>query len=108
MTNDQRAPGLGELLIGEFEFDNPARAADAAENALQPITEGIGAIGDLLWHAGCSESTEISKDTLRHLGCLLKELSDLTGNLIRIQAGATYQVKNDGVTHVVGAEARIQ
>ncbi|HMB57816.1 MAG TPA: hypothetical protein VKM35_11495 [Arenimonas sp.] len=86
-ANDQ--PGLEHLLLTAEDFTDPARAAAAADNALEPITQGIEAIGELLWRAA-DGGFGLPNKTLHGLGVLLVHLAQFSEHVGFLESNARF------------------
>ena len=74
-AGNRRIPGLEDLLRTPPEFRNRKVAHQAAGNALESISQGVRAIGELLWQAADS-ANEIDRRTQHGIGVLLIHLAD--------------------------------
>lgn len=88
----QHIPGLSDLLVNAMVLKDPARAEQAAQNILLPVTTGIHAIGDLLTVAASSTEESVERDTLRDVGFLLMFLADLQGDIRNIITSANHDL----------------
>jgi len=81
-TAHERAcvPGLDDLLIRGMNLEYPARAMQAAQNAMVPVRFGIHAVGHLLVGAAAGEEP-VEAETLMDAGFLLAFLAELQGAL---------------------------
>lgn len=89
-TKTKSLPGLEDLLKPYSSHANPARAAQAASNALEPINPGIAAIGHLLWCASQAKDIEIDPIALGNLGLLLGHLTEFSDHVGFIERNADF------------------
>lgn len=90
MTTSANIPGIRDLLspIGT-KSHSPEQRIKAADNAMLPLMEGIGAIGALL--SSQDHGKGLSEESLADAGYLLSFLSELGGSLQQIKDDAVYE-----------------
>ena len=88
---NKRVPGLDDLLVPVS--NNPETASNqarAAANALEPINQGIRAIGELLWRTTGESKFELDDRTVHGLGVLLIHLADFSEHVGFIEHNARF------------------
>lgn len=89
MTTSAHILGIGDLLWHASRAESPEQRIKAADNALLPVVEGIGAVGDLL--SAVDHSIGISKESLADTGYLLSFLAELVSNLQQVKDAAVHE-----------------
>lgn len=91
-------PDLIDLLVPAHDKSRtPAeryRLEQAASNALEPVIQGVEAIGELLWRAAAHDGGEssLSQGTLHGLGVLLIHLARFHDLVQFIETNVAYEL----------------
>ena len=88
-ARENSTPGLADILVGYENYPDLPKLARAATNCLEPIGQGIAAIGELLWRTGAS-GMELDDKTLHGLGVLLVHLGEFSQQVAFIERNATF------------------
>lgn len=88
---NESLPWLQDLMVNAIRFENPERAAEAAQNVNLPLTHGVKAIGRLLVTAAGNKDDPPEPDLLTDLGFLLEMMGEMIATVSNIESNASYQ-----------------
>lgn len=79
------------MVLDAYPTEQIVRICSTAECEGMSVAHGISAVGELL--AFTADAGELSDDTARNIGWLIKSLGALSGRLVDVSNGAEYELE---------------